>query len=743
VLREYAASQGAGKSWRFLTGTIDDVRALSEQGFKLPAGGDADGAAGPAHSSQFAIVDKWGLIRGYYDGVTTEVAQTLHRDLEQLAAETSPVAASWAEAAARHDATQVFSKELEPADWLKSRQREQHKQSRQWSEFHDFTFSDRLYASGIRFRSRVVDDALKDYKAVHYDHGMGLAVADVDGDRLPDIYFVNQVGSSQLWRNAGGGRFEDITERAGVALAQSIKVGASFADLNNDGAPDLYVTTVRDGNVLFLNDGKGNFRDATAGSGLGLTGHYAGAVFFDYDRDGWLDLFVCEVGQFTGDRRRGIAPVLQPPGSGDSDAQSYQYYEGLPDSIAAHLKPERNGQSRLLKNQGEARFIDVTKEMGLDYTGWNGDATPFDANADGWPDLYILNMQGNDECFENQAGRAFVRKSREWFPKTPFGSHGAKVFDYNNDQALDLFITDMHSDMSASVAPDARLEKAKSEMIWPESFLRTDGQSIFGNALFDGSKMLQDVSDSANAENYWPWGPSVGDLNADGFADVFITAGMSHPFRYGVNSVLLNDAGKRFHDAEFVVGVEPRRGRRTAMPWFPVDTSGPDANHPHIGERRGQLTVWSALSSRSSATFDLDDDGDLDIVTNEFNAEPLVLVSNLSEKREVRYLKVRLAGAATDLPDPAMPAETKPDEPASRSNRDGLGAVVRVFCEGRTYLQVSDGKSGYMSQSSLPLYFGLDNAAEVEKVEVVWPSGKRQTVPGPLAANQLLTVTES
>ena len=113
----------------------------------------------------------------------------------------------------------------------------------------------------------------KTYKAAHYDHGNGIAVADVDGDGLLDIYFVNQVGGNQLWRNIGGGKFEDITAAAGVAVPDKVSVSASFADIDNDGDADLYVTTVRGGNVLFENDGHGRFRDISAASGLNYVGH--------------------------------------------------------------------------------------------------------------------------------------------------------------------------------------------------------------------------------------------------------------------------------------------------------------------------------------------------------------------------------------------------------------------------------------------------------------------------------------
>ena len=174
--------------------------------------------------------------------------------------------------------------------------------------FHDFQFTDRLAESGITFRHRIVDDAGKTYKAAHYDHGNGLAIADVDGDGLLDIYFVNQVGGNQLWKNVGGGKFQDITAAAGVAVPGKVGVSASFADIDNDGDADLYVTTVRGGNMLFENDGHGRFRDISAASGLGYVGHSSAAVFFDYDRDGRLDLFLVNVGTVH-DRTRSRAPA--------------------------------------------------------------------------------------------------------------------------------------------------------------------------------------------------------------------------------------------------------------------------------------------------------------------------------------------------------------------------------------------------------------------------------------------------
>jgi enediyne biosynthesis protein E4 len=574
------------------------------------------------------------------------------------------------------------------------------------STFHDFQFTDRVAESGITFRHGIVDDAGRTYKAAHYDHGNGMAVADVDGDGLLDLYFTSQVGGNELWRNLGGGKFENITASAGVGVRRRVSVSASFADIDNDGDEDLYVTTVRGGNSLFENDGKGHFRDITAAAGVGYVGHSSGAVFFDYDRDGKLDLLLVNVGKYTTNK---IA--------GDEGAEYYVAYE---DAFSGHLKPERAERSILYHNEGNDKFVDVSRRMGLIDLSWSGDASVVDANDDGWPDLYLLNMEGDDQYYENVGGRQFVKKSRLLFPKTSWGSMGIKVFDYNNDGKLDILITDMHSDMSEPVGPEH--DRQKSDMKWPVAFRGTGRTSIWGNTFFvkEGPNKYREASDAVGLESYCPWGPSVGDLNADGFDDVFIASGMNYPERYEINSVKLNDGGRKFVDAEFALGVEPRSGG-IATPFFELDASGRDKDHPDAKGATGRVTIWGARASRSAAIFDVDGDGDLDIVTNEFNAKPMVLVSNLSEKKAIRYLVVKLRGTT--------------------SNRDAIGATVKVSAGGTTYTKVMDGSTGYLSHGVYPLYFGLGSADSVDSVEVIWPSGKTQKT-GSVKANQVLTVTE-
>src|SRR5208282_276211 len=174
---------------------------------------------------------------------------------------------------------------------------------------------------------------------------------------------------------------------------------------------------------------------------------------------------------------------------------------------------------------GHHHFKDVTAEVGLRPHGWCGDASFGDVNGTGWPSIYFLNMKGSNSYFEN-------------------------------DGRMDLLITDMHSDMSQEPGTDN--EKQKSTITWNDSYLQgKKSDFIFGNALYHnlGGGKFEEVSDKMGVENYWPWGVSVGDVNADGWDDIFISSGMSFPYRYGINSLLLNDRGQKFRDSEFILGI--------------------------------------------------------------------------------------------------------------------------------------------------------------------------------------------
>lgn len=599
---------------------------------------------------------------------------------------------------------------------LAARQEQQERAAEGWRSFHGFRFRDAGAASGIDFEHRAVEDAGKTYRAAHYDHGNGVAVADVDGDGHLDLYLTTQLGQNRLYRNLGGGRFEDFTERSGLGMRDAISVAPAFADADNDGDADLFVTTVRHGNRYLENLGDGRFRDATEAAGLAYTGHSSGAVWVDVDRDGLLDLLVVNVGRYTAD--------ATGPGG---------YHRALEDAFQGHLFPDRIEYSRLYRNLGGGRFRENSRAWGFREGGWTGDATFADLDRDGYPELYLVNMQGDDRFWVNRGGRSLVERADAWFPKTPWGAMGVKFLDIDRDGRMDLYVTDMHSDMTQPQTRQAlefrlEVEKGKSEAFcsaqYPESYYQGTTNNVFGNACYrdTGDGRFVECSDALGLETYWPWGISAGDVNADGFEDLFVTAGMGYPFRYAINSLLLNESGTRFVDAEFVLGVEPREGRRTERVWFTLDCGGPDRGNPACGGFTGTTNVLGTLSSRSSVFCDLDEDGDLDLVTLDFQGPPQVLFSDLSSRRQVGSLTVELIGR--------------------RSNRDGLGVWVRVRADGATQTRYHDGKSGYLAQSRMPLYFGLGNAREAEWVEVQWPSGRTQRQSGPIPSGTRLRVQE-
>ena len=721
VLKGYAEVYGADSDhWKFLTGERSQIWELCKAGFKMQVSPNPDDKAMPIlHDTQVVLIDRQGQIRGYYDALVEDDRTRLIRDIGMVLPEFQPAAAVADQFAS--DVTHLAQPpQILQMEWLDDLKQQQTEEISKSKVFHGFQFEDKVDQTGIAFEPQIVDEQRWRLQVNHYDHGTGICVADVDGDGYLDVYFLSQAGANELWKNRGDGTFEDITDQAGVGLDERISVTASFADIDNDGDADLYVTTVRGGNALLVNNGQGQFEDVTPDSGLDYSGHSSAPVFFDYDKDGLLDMYLCNVGRYT---TEDYVDVRQDATTNEK-AAGVKYYTGIKDAFGGHLKSEYNEKSRLFHNEGSGKFKDETTETGIDNVKWTGDATPIDGNKDGWPDLYVLNMQGLDGYFENQEGKRFVDKSGEYFPRTSWGAMGVKSFDLENDGDFDLLVTDMHSDMSEDVGPER--EQLKSRMQWPEMFLQSNEKGIYGNSLFqkqdDGQ--FQEISDQFGAENYWPWGISVADLNADGFLDVFVASSMCFPYRYGINSVWLNDAGTQFVPAEFALGVEPRPPQDRLKPWFELDCENVDKDNPICRGRSGKIIVWSSRGTRSSAIFDLDGDGDLDILTNEFNSRPMALISDLSDQRTVNWLKIRFRGTV--------------------SNRDGLGCVVSVkLPSGKTLTQCHDGKSGYLSQSSQPLYFGLGDVSEVTSIEIRWPSGTSQQLEGPIKAGQLLTVEES
>ena len=559
-------------------------------------------------------------------------------------------------------------------------------------------FQERAREAGITFRMNFLEKEQGARFHINlYDHGAGLAVADYDNDGREDIYFLNQHGPNALYRNRGNGTFEDVTAKAGVVLDGRVSVAATFADYDNDGRQDLFVTTTRGGNTLFHNRGDGTFEDVTAKAGLTHVGHSQTAVFFDFDNDGYLDLFLTNTAHWTTD-------VYDSAGKN---------FVGQADLGTLMMSPVES--NILYHNNRDGTFTDVTEKAGLKGRGWAGDVAVFDYDEDGFLDLFVPSMFGRGQLYRNNGDGTFKDVTLETLGKTPHGAIGSKVFDYDGDGRLDLFVVDMHSDMwmgldsrhrSLEVATQTQrrrflssagptvdegaagfIEKQK-EMFDMQG--ETYDEFLFGNALYRnlGHGKFTETAAAAGLETFWPWGIATGDFDNDGHEDVFITSGMGYPFYYWPNQLMMNNGNGTFTERAAALGIEP--------------PTGGIYQEQHIGGQQG------ARSSRSAAVADFMGDGRLEIVTNNFNDRPYFFANRFPRRN---YVAFRLTG--------------------TKSNRDAIGAVVRLWA-GKTVMvrQVSPA-GGYLSQSSRVVHFGLADQTKVDRIEIRWPRGNVQTLNNP------------
>lgn len=565
-------------------------------------------------------------------------------------------------------------------------------------------FVDVLRDSGIQFQHHFFpSEQGENYRMNQYDHGSGVLVADVNGDGLFDIYFLDFLGPNALCLNKGGFKFEDTARKAGVDLPQDVCVGGAFGDYDNDGDSDLYVTTYYTGNHLFRNRGDGTFEDVSERAGVGHVGHSSAAVWFDYDIDGDLDLYVTNIGAFTAAETSPDAPYAR---KGINLPLNY---------IVGNPEADHGGEADILfRNNGDGTFSDVTARSGIVSKQWNGDVTVGDYDLDGHPDLYTSNMFGENNLFRNNGNGTFANVTRKVLRRTSWGGMGALFFDATNDGYPELYVVDMHSDMwthhnpTGVVDPAVKYDTPRGKMArnWKVVKKPADTRAqwvVFGNTYFvnHGGGRFEERSESAGLENFWPWGIVAEDFDSDGWLDVFVAGGMGYPFVYWPNLLMMNTGkGLRFTESAEAAGLEP----------------------PVRGKYVEGLRIKGepyARSSRSAASADFDGDGDIDLVTNNFNHEPY-LFRNESSGRH--YLQVRLRGRV--------------------SNRDGFGARVKVVSGTLAQFREAHSSGGYLTQSSPVLHFGLGDRNSVDRVEVTWPGAGQPQVEVNPKIDSLVTIEQ-
>lgn len=568
--------------------------------------------------------------------------------------------------------------------------------------------TDQAFGRNASFRRQLVPGL--DYWAEHLDaiftpRGMGhhgVSAGDIDGDGLDDLYVSQPDGlPNRLFRNTGDGTFEDITERAGAGLldrtAQSL-----FADTDNDGDEDL-ILLARSGPLLFRNDGKGHLaRDPDAFRfAQPLQGSLTSAAMADYDRDGFLDLYLCAYGYFLGV-------------SEDKAGPPSPYHDAL------------NGSPNvLLRNDGHGRFDEVTSAVGLDR---NNDRFSFaaawaDYDEDGWPDLVVANDFGRKNLYHNEGrvnGKVRFKDAAAATGVEDYGAGMSATFlDYDNDGHLDIYTGNMWTAAGQRVTAQPGFKPDATPEIRDIYRRHARGNSLFRNK---GDGTFADVTLEAGAEfGRWAWASDALDFDNDGWQDLYI-----------VNGMFTRDAGEPSVDVDSffwrqVVAQSPL----TRTPGTTYDdgwrltnrllvSDGAQAQHERnvllrnngrggFDEVSGAAGLDLDQDGRSFALVDSDGDGDEDVVLMSPRSSPQLRLFRNDYASGHGSIAIRLTG--------------------TKSNRDAIGARVTVETDVMRTTRVIMAGSGFLSQHSKELLFGLGKSQRVDKVTVSWPSGLVQTLP--------------
>ena len=352
--------------------------------------------------------------------------------------------------------------------------------------------------SGLRTENAYDDPAIWGRLSREFDLGAvgtGVAIGDYDNDGLPDIFVVSKTGSCRLFHNLGNWKFEDVTEKAGVgdhgAAAKIWKQGATFVDVNNDGLLDIYVCRFNAPNLLYINQGDGTFKEEAHAYGLDVTDGSVMAYFYDYDRDGWLDVFI-------------QTNVLD---------------------AAAHPEGQRN---YLFHNNRNGTFTDVTDRSGIAPVRAHGNsAVWWDFDGDGWPDLYVANdFAVPDALYHNNRDGTFTDVIARVMPHSPYSSMGSDLGDVNNDGRLGLLVADMAE--PGHVEDQRAMAESKARMRVPDEG-SNEVRQFPSSALFlnTGTGRSLEAAHLAGLDaTGWTWAPLWEDLDNDGRADLFVTNGM-------------------------------------------------------------------------------------------------------------------------------------------------------------------------------------------------------------------------
>ena len=523
-----------------------------------------------------------------------------------------------------------------------------------------------------------------------YGHN-GVSVGDIDNDGFDELYVCQPAGlPNRLYRPRGDGTFEDITELAGVGVLENTPC-ALFADIDNDGRQDLIVVRTN-GPLLFINEGGGRFRQKPGAFKFANApqGTFAGAAIADYDRDGWLDIYFC----------------------------LYIYYQGTGQYKypTPYYAAENGPPNFLLRNNRDHTFQDVTAASGLDTNntrysfccGWS------DYNHDGWPDLYVVNDFGKKNLYLNHGDGTFSDVAAQMGVEDVGAGMSVSWLDYNNDGSEDLYVADMCTAAGERMSREVAFQKEA-----PPDIRALYRKHAMGNSLFlNRGNGFEDRTRAAAVDiGRWAWSSDAWDFDHDGFLDLYVVNGMVSGQGDDLNGFFWRQ----------VVGNSPTQAKASydyEQGWNAINElvrsdstwSGYERNVFYANNGNGTFSDVSAIvgmdfveDGRSFALSDFDHDGRLELLLKNRNAPQLRLLKNVM----------------TDLP-PSIAFRLQ----GTKSNRDAIGATITIESSSGRQTRTLQAGSGFLSQHSKELFFGLGNTKGPIRAAIRWPSGLTQELDG-------------
>ena len=554
--------------------------------------------------------------------------------------------------------------------------------------------------TGIEFSNDLTyDNDFNVYKYRNFYNGGGVSIGDVNNDNLLDIYFTSNQNQNKLYLNQGNFKFKDISDTAGVGGKKPWSTGVTMVDINADGFLDIYVCNSGDlkgenkQNELFINNGDLTFTERAEEYNLGDRGFSTHASFFDFDKDGDLDVYILN--------------------------NSYQAIGSF--DLRRNERPNRDllGGDKLMENV-DGKFVDISEKAGIygSVVGFGLGVTVGDVNNDGWEDIYVSNdFFERDYLYINNQNGTFSEKFEDQITATSGASMGADMADINNDGYNDIFVTEMlPSDYerlkTVTTFEDWNKYQLKVKNGYYHQFTRNTFQLNNKNNSFSEIGRLSGVEASD-----WSWGALIFDMDNDGLKDLFISNGIYRD--------LTNQDYLQYISNEEVLKSITANNEVDYARLIEIIPSNEIKNHAYknLGGLEFQDYKESGLQTESfsngAAYGDLDNDGDLDLVVNNLNMTSFVYKNTTSEKTQAPYLKFILKG--------------------EKSNTQAIGTKIQIVSNNQTI--ENQPTRGFQSSVDPRPNFGLESHDPVS-VKVIWPSGKITSLDN-VQPNQTLSLSES